>query len=409
MNGLQWRTLAAAAKRFTPCTPLHLTTRQDMELHDLSSADIPAVQAVLAEAGLTCLGAAGDTYRNITVCPCGGTVSGRIDPMPLARLIERELMAEEGIYSLPRKFKIALSCGDDCGQSWINDVGLAARRGDDGQWGFRVIVAGSLGARPGTGVEFAAWLPAGQIIPLVVATIRLFGREGDRQNRARARLRHVRERMGDPAFQAALRKEFAQTLAERDWPAVELPEASGRFGASAELFFANGDVTPDAAEALAALADDESFLARIATGHTVAVFGPGQPLLSARLGEAACLAEPVRARARVIACPGRRWCSRGLVETNPVADRIRRELADVLPAGATVCISGCPNGCSQAGVAQIGLMGCVTTVDGQKREAFNILAGGTMGHSPRLAGLIAPKVPAEDVVGVIAGHLAAGM
>jgi sulfite reductase beta subunit-like hemoprotein len=408
LNGLQWRALSAAARRHTPRTPLHLTTRQDVELHDLSPADIPAEQIALSEAGLTCLGAAGDTYRNITVCPCGGAVSGRIDPMPLVRLIECALTAEEGIYSLPRKFKISLACGDDCGQAWINDVGLTARLGEGGRWGFRVIVAGSLGARPGTGIELDDWLPAGQVIPVVVAAVRLFTREGDRQNRARARLRHVRERMGDQTFLAAMRKEVGQVLAEQAWPAVELPMTNGRFGASSELFFANGDVTSEQAEALAELADDDRLLVRIATGHTVVVFGPNNGVLSARMGEAACLCEPARVRVRLVACPGRRWCSRGLVQTNPIADQIRRELADVLPAGATVCISGCPNGCSQAGVAQIGLIGCAATVDGQRREAFNVLVGGTMGRSPRLAGLIASKVPADSVVGAIAGHLAAG-
>ena len=77
LDGLQWRALASVAGRFTPNTPLHLTTRQDVEIHDLTPDDIPAVQVELSAAGLTCLGAAGDTYRNITVCPCGGAIAGR--------------------------------------------------------------------------------------------------------------------------------------------------------------------------------------------------------------------------------------------------------------------------------------------------------------------------------------------
>ena len=408
LDGLQWRALASVAGRFTPNTPLHLTTRQDVEIHDLTPDDIPAVQVELSAAGLTCLGAAGDTYRNITVCPCGGAIAGRIDPMPLARAIERTLMAEAGIYSLPRKFKIALSCGDDCGQAWINDVGLTARSGNGGKWGFRVIVAGSLGARPHAGIELSEWLPAEHVIPMIVAAIRLFAREGDREHRNRARLRHARERMGDQAFLAAMWRQFGEVRSERDWPDVQLPLADGRFAASAELVFANGDVTPAAAEALADLADHKDYAVRIANGHAAYVFGPNNGELSARLAGTDSLAGAARLKAHVIACPGRRWCSRGLVETNPTADRIRRELADVLPAGATVCISGCPNGCSHPAVAQVGLIGCVTTVDGQRREAFNVFVGGTMGRGPRLAGLIASKVPVEDIIGVIAGHLAAG-
>ena len=100
-----------------------------------------------------------------------------------------------------------------------------------------------------------------------------------------------------------------------------------------------------------------------------------------------------------MACPGKRWCVHGLVHTNEVADRIRQKCSDILPAGATVCISGCPNGCAHPAVADIGLSGRVTKdSQGQPVEAFDIRTGGGMGHDDRLAVPIAQKVATENVV-----------
>jgi len=76
LTSKQWRKLAEIAREFTPETPLHLTTRQDMEIHDLQADQIPEVQLGLESVGLTTFTAAGDTPRNIIVCPCSGTVGG---------------------------------------------------------------------------------------------------------------------------------------------------------------------------------------------------------------------------------------------------------------------------------------------------------------------------------------------
>ncbi len=104
----------------------------------------------------------------------------------------------------------------------------------------------------------------------------------------------------------------------------------------------------------------------------------------------------------VVACPGRRWCKRALTDTNAIADRIRGELSGVLSPKTTVCISGCPNGCAQNAVADIGLSGVLTTVDGQRREAFNLFAGGGMGRNAELARPVAQKLDPDAVLAHIA-------
>ena len=397
LTGLAWRKLAELARRFTPATPLHLTTRQDIEIHDLQASDVPAVHLELQAAGLSSFTAAGDTPRNTVVCPCSGTRAGSASLRPLARLIESQAAEIDGVYTLPRKFKMSLSCGPGCGQPWITDLGLVFKR-REGLAGFAVVAAGSLGARPGTGVVLMDWLASQDVVPLVIATIRFFAAHGDRENRRKARLRHVRERMGDDVFIARLTEVFERTRAEKDWPVATLDPARLDHPAKQTLTFANGDVSPAMADDLAALAEDAETLVRLDTHHRVVVFGRSEAGLKEKLDASASLWPAANLAASVVACPGKRWCAHGLVDTNSPADVIRQRFAKILPAGTTVCISGCPNGCAHPAVADIGLTGRIIQDDaGLKTDAFDILTDGGMGRDERLAKPIATKIPAKNV------------
>lgn len=385
----QWTALAALAREHTPGVPLHLTTRQDVEFDNLTPQAVPALQAGLAAAGLTGLGAGGDTLRNITVCPCSGVIAGRPELLGAAQAIRQALEGMAGIYALPRKFKIALSCGEDCGQPWINDLGLVATsRG--GPWGFRVIAGGSLGPRPATGILLMDWLEAQDAPPLAVAAVRLFEAEGDRENRGKARLRHVRQRVGDAAFVAMLSAGLAAAKAERPWPQLTLAPMADGWRQQARLTFADGSVTPEAAEAIARVAALPGAAVRIDTRHRVLVFGAD---VAGAVAAEAALAEAARPQAAIVACPGTHWCARALVDTRAAAAAIRRELAGAIPLDAMICISGCPNGCAQNAVADVGLSGRVATAaDGGRLEAFDISWGGGKGRSATLAAPAAAKV-----------------
>ncbi len=388
----QWRGLAQIARELTPGAPLHLTTRQDVELHDVTAEAVPAAQAAMAAVGLTGAGACGDTLRNVTICPCSGVVSGSLDLAPLAWQIRHMLEAVDGIDALPRKFKIALSCGPTCNQPWINDLGLIATR-RDGRRGFRVIGAGSLGPRPATGVELWDWLDAGDVLPLVAGAVALFAEHGDREHRARARLRHIRQRVGDERFRKMLDGAFQHARGQRDWPAAELPETANGFDDRLTLTFPNGDVSADAAEALAELAGRDDTRVRVGRHHRVIVFARGDVAAADRVAAMPSLAAAARPQVCVVACPGDRWCSHGLTDTNALADRLRAEVTD-LAEGTMVCISGCPNGCAHNAVADVGLSG--RRAGGQ--EAYALTAGGGMGKSPALGRPIAEKLSVDDVV-----------
>jgi sulfite reductase beta subunit-like hemoprotein len=392
----QWRTLARATADFTPRTPLHLTTRQDVEFHDLAAEAIPPLQARLADAGLSTVGACGDTLRNVTVCPCSGALAGSADLLPLARAVQATLTAEAGADALPRKFKVTLSCGPACGQPWINDLGFIVR-GEPGAWKLSAIGAGSLGARPHTGILLAESIKPHDVLPMAVAALRIFAAHGDRRNRHKARLRHVREQVGNAALLAMLDEAFRAARSERPWPDVALVPTAGGCIVSRLLTFPDGDVTPAAAEALALLAADDAVRVRVAAYHRVVVFGPNEPALASRLAALPALAEAARPQPAIVACPGSRWCARALVDTRAVAARLREALATSLPPDAVVAVSGCPNGCAHSAVADVGLTGrLVGASDGGRMEAFDMVAGGGMGRDARLGAPAATKVPWND-------------
>ena len=397
----QWADLGSIVQEFTPNTPLHLTTRQDVEIHNIKLADIVPIQQRLAEAGMTGLGSCGDTVRNVTVCVCAAVAA--IDLMPLAWAIRRLLEQMQGTYALPRKFKISLSaCANACAQPWINDLGLIAMQ-QNGRQGFRVIGAGSLGPKPVLGVTLFPFLDANDVLPMVAAAVELFAEHGDRQNRRTARLRHARLRLGDEVFLRLLTERFVAAKARQSWPAAMIGPALCPEAAKADLAFVNGDVTPQQAAAISELAARADLQFRIMNNHRIRMYA-AEPQALAAVVERPELAAAAAPQPIIVACPGQRWCKHGLVDTNALAHRIKAELTGKIPAGASVCISGCPNGCAHTGVADVGLSGGVNTIDGQRHDAFDLYFGGDMGHGEKLAQLDQRKLSVDEVLAAIAAH-----
>lgn len=380
-----WRAVAEAALRHAPGWPLHLTTRQDIEIHGLTPERIPPLQRELQDAGLTGVGACGDTLRNVTICPGNGVCEKSVDVTALAAELDRVGNDMPMIRSLPRKFKVSVSaCGRGCARPWINDLGLIAQ--PDGR--FRAVVAGSLGPKPATGLLLERVFDAWEAVALLRAGILLFNAEGDRANRGRARSRHARERLGNAEFVARLSDLFEKERAVATrLPAPAPAKSTPR---QARLRLPLGNIELADAIALADAVQGAGASIRVGFEHDLFLFGPVRPALPESLA--------VRENApAIVACPGAAWCSRGIVDTHEPAREIERALGRDL--GGVITMSGCPNGCAQSGVGEIGLVGCIKTIDGVRRNCFRVLTGGEMGRGPALAqeihaGLDAARVPA---------------
>ena len=236
----QWRRIAGLAAGYTPGVPLHLTTRQDIELHDVTHESIPAVHEGLAEAALMIFGAGGDSVRNMTVCAGCDLCRDAFDLLPLARLVQSHLEQQPVIFNLGRKFKISFSgCEQACARPWVSDLGFIAQANGL----FTVIGAGSLGAKPAPGIRLYEDLPAGDILPLCVAALEFFEKSGERENRRRARFRHVREKFGDRNFLAELDTRFEQLKARQGWPDIVPAAADGRSKLLHRLQLPNGNIS----------------------------------------------------------------------------------------------------------------------------------------------------------------------
>ena len=386
----QFRACAELAREYTPGYPLHLTTRQDIELHGLEPGDVPAVQRILGDVGLTTLGAAGDTPRNVTTCPGCGQCPGTTDVSDVADRIKASAERLPWIRSLPRKFKVSISgCERACARPWINDVGLVASA--DGT--FRAVIAGSLGAKPGTGIELYQGLKPDELIPLTIATLRLFNAEGDRENRSRARLRHVRERVGDDAFREMLDGLFRNEKESSEWPVPEAPRVPDGPVQETRLRLPLGDIEPGAATQLAGAAEEAGSLLRIGFEHDLFIYGDVESRLSPEL-------RALAGGPSIVSCPGSTWCEKGIACSRGAASGIREALPD--GCALSICLSGCPNNCAHAAVADIGFTGRIKTIDGVRTECFRMVAGGGRGRTAALAVELHPAVPADEVPRVVA-------
>jgi sulfite reductase beta subunit-like hemoprotein len=390
-----WQTLANLARTYTPGTPLLLTTRQCIEFHNITAEHLPGLQQKLARAGFTGQGACGDTLRNITLCPGNGLCPGSVDFSTTATATRQALESFEGVYRLPRKFKISFSgCERHCAQPFINDLGFTALV-RDGRVTIKLFGAGSLGARPETGIELADDISPEHIPALALAALRVFNTHGNRTNRRKARLRHVRQKLGDEAFIALLRAEGEACMA----PGPPIPLAAPVMHPAAEINIPCGLLAPDQAEALSEILIQTRACARILNHHRIAIFAEDSEALCAALQENPVLL-PLREGPDIVSCPGTTFCSHAIVNTHAAEIALRAHL----PADFTtpIRISGCPNGCSHATIAPIGLSGCIKKdADGKPREGFQILTGGNMGLKPGCGRVHRAFVPTDEIAAFI--------
>jgi sulfite reductase beta subunit-like hemoprotein len=387
----QWRGLARLALQFTPDYPLHATTRQNIELHGVLEEDLPAVQRGIALLGLTGAAACGDGVRNITVCPLNACCPGTWNIGDVVLAIRAAVETLPWRESLPRKFKISVSgCREACGRPWLNDVGLVAN--EDGS--FRVILAGSLGVKPDLGLLAHEALPIGDVLPLIVAVLRLFHAEGERTNRSRARLRHLRERLGDDVFLARVEGLLRVERLESNWPSPTLRRVVAEVPPQDRLFLPLGDIAPEMVLELMDAVEAVGAEVRLGMEHDLLILGGQKPALSPRLAA-------FSGGNAVVACPGATWCTRGLVDCRAVAGRIGAAITR--GSGLAVGITGCPNNCSQAATMDIGLVGRMLRRNGQEHvQGFRVFAGGGKGQAPTLAQEIHAGLPAETVPEAVA-------
>ncbi|HDY65033.1 MAG TPA: nitrite/sulfite reductase, partial [Phycisphaerae bacterium] len=187
----QLERLAELSKRYGNGI-LHVTTRSDIQIHDVSIEETPDILEGLLEVGLSPRGGGGNTVRNITACPRAGVCPKEaFDVAPYAIATAEYLLADRSSFNLPRKYKIVFSgCPEDCAFASVADLGFFAHQ-KDGIEGFAVYAGGGLGPNPAVAVKVEDFVEGGEVFKVAEAVKRLFDKHGDRTNKQKARLRYV--------------------------------------------------------------------------------------------------------------------------------------------------------------------------------------------------------------------------
>ena len=444
----QLRTLGAIARRYDRGYG-HFTTRQNLQLNWPALADVPDILAELASIQMHAIQTSGNCVRNVTADHMAGIAPDEVDdPRPYCELIRQWATLHPEFTYLPRKFKIAVTgSAEDRAASEVHDIGLHLRRGADGQLGFTVLVGGGLGRAPVIGQVIRDFLPLPELLAYLEAILRIYNREGRRDNLNKARIKVLVKSIGIERFRELVEAEWraARDSAPRlppeevervrghfrPQPYENLPDIDAALGREARfkawyryntrvhkvpgyraVFVslkshgtAPGDMTARQMEALASLAERTSFgLLRATHNQNLLLADVRQRDLHEvwleleRLG----LAMPnIGTLTDMIACPGLDFCSLANAGTLDVARQIQQRFDDLdylYDLGEIeIKMSGCMNACGHHHVGHIGILG----VDKHGEEWYQITLGGSANGFTALGEVIGPSVPKAEVAGTI--------
>ncbi|MBI2169027.1 MAG: nitrite/sulfite reductase [Actinobacteria bacterium] len=428
----------------------HITTRQNVQVHFVQLERVPELMRDLAAVGLTTREACGDTVRNVMGCHLAGACPFEIlDITPWAQATTEHFLRNPYAQRLPRKFKINFSgCDTDCGQAMFNDVGViaVARKRDDGSLepGFRVFMAGGLGANPHPAVALEEFTPREELLPTLEAVLRTFDHYGNRDNKLRARLKWLVDTMGVDELRERIKKERRFLVGSATWPGGiprivqemgDAPAGVGAAGATAldevvvtlrssdpyqrweeanvvrgvangtvsvNTYCRLGDITGDQFRGVAQLVRDLDLEVRVTNRQNFVLRQVREDQLSQiweRL-KALDMADPGAQLARdVVACPGADTCNLAVTQSRGLADDIGRALEDAGLAevgDVRVNISGCTNSCGQHHIADIGFYGLERRAHGRSAPGYQMLLGGRVGREQIEFGDKASKLPAKN-------------
>ncbi len=423
---------------------LHLTTRQDIQIHYVSLDKTPELWAKLELDDITVREACGNTVRNITASPTAGIDPKEpFDVSPYAYGTFEYLLRNPVNQDMPRKFKIAFSSSDeDTAFAFAHDVGLIPKINANGERGFKVLLGGGLGAQPMLASLVEEFLPEDQLVPYIESMLRVFDRYGERTNRNKARLKYLIQKVGlEEVLRLAQVERTANKVKSykinRDAvPQPVIPQPMGLEGIvpvdelkyqqwldtnvfeqkqagyhGVYIKVLKGDIpTPQARkliEAIRPLVADEI---RITANQGLLlkyVTKEALPALFNALTEVGLAAPGFDSVADVTTCPGTDTCNLGISNSMTFAavveDLIYAEYADLIyNRDIKIKISGCMNSCGQHSMAHIGFHGSSLKAGARVLPSMQVmLGGGIVGDGVGRAGDRVIKIPSKRATDVL--------
>jgi len=426
---------------------LHLTTRQDIQIHYVSLDSTPELWARLEQDDVTLREACGNTVRNVTSSPNAGIDPEEpFDVSPYAQATFEYFLRNPICQEMGRKFKIAFSSSErDTAFTFIHDLGFIPKvkiENGEEQRGFKVLLGGGLGAQPVLAHVVHEFLPEDQLIPYTETVIRVFDRYGERNNRNKARMKFLIQKLG---LGEVLRLVEEERIANKsksfvidrntvpqpalpgntDYPAAEISKpthykhwlATNVFEQKQKGFYGVyikvevGDIPSDQARQLvAAISPYVADEIRITINQGLLlkfVRKEALPHLYNKLDELGLAKPGFDSVADVTTCPGTDTCNLGISNSMTFArvleDLIYSEYEDLIyNREIKIKISGCMNSCGQHGLAHIGFHGSSLKAMGKVLPSMQVLlGGGTVGDGVGRAADKVIKVPAKRATDVL--------
>ncbi|MDT8299856.1 MAG: sulfurtransferase TusA family protein [Sedimentisphaerales bacterium] len=390
---------------------IHVTTRQDIQIHEVDIENTPDVLEGLLEAGLSSRGGGGNTVRNVTACPEAGVCpEEEFDVAPYAIAAAEYLLQDRSSFNLPRKFKLVFSgCSKDCAFASIADLGFFAHI-KNGVKGFSVYAAGGLGSNPAVSAKIEDFIEAEEIFAVAEAVKRLFDQYGDRANKHKARLRYVLARVGIEEFIKLYRAERDILKADGlPYPSPQIRDISSVYKApeksvTVRLRLKNGDIPADDLNIVGQIAAKYGQgLIRTTQLQDLLITGVAEEAIDKVHSELKKLSIDVfgDGGSKIVACAGASTCKLGLCLSRGLAEAISEKLshkdfsADL--SKTTIRISGCPNSCGHHYIASIGFQGKAKRVNGRLMPCYDVLVGAQTVEGDANLGKRIGTVPAKKI------------
>lgn len=433
MTFKQWKRIAEISDEYSTGN-LHLTTRQDIQIHFVSLDRTPELWSKLEQDDITLREACGNTVRNVTASPSAGIDPNEpFDVAPYADATFRYFLRNPICQEMGRKFKIAFSnTEEDTALTYMHDMGFIPKI-QDGKRGFKVVLGGGLGAQPMMAKIAHEFLAEDKIIPYLEATLRVFDRHGERNSRHKARIKFLIQKIGFEALvqlihdeQKAIKsKSFEIDTETGKWavtaeemssktsdvsieqtPAYELWRATNTFEQKQKGFYGvyirilNGNIHSTTSRSLIEqldgyIADD----VRVTINQGLMLkFVPeaNLPYVYSVLESHGLAAAGANSMANITACPGTDTCNLAISDSTNITSKLESVITEDFPElihnnEIKIKISGCMNSCGQHGMANIGFHGSsLKAADKRVLPALQVLlGGGTVGDG---VGRVADKV-----------------
>ena len=431
----------------------HFTTRQNIQFNWPDLADVPDLLADLAEVEMHAIQTSGNCIRNTTTDQFAGAAVDELeDSRAYCEIIRQWSSFHPEFAYLPRKFKIAV-CGTavDQAATQVHDIGIYIVKGSNDEIGFRILVGGGLGRTPVIGKEIFEFVEKKHLLTALEAILRVYNREGRRDNKYKARIKILVKETGVEEFKNKVEKEWALikdsslTLTDEeisrcqkffdapDYQALNDNPAELNHELQSNLLFAAwhtqnvkphkvsgysivtvcfketgvapGDVTDRQLEQIADLADKYSFgEIRISHQQNIVMADVRQDQLVElwkALDSGAMASHNLGLLTDVICCPGGDFCALANAKSIPIAESIQRKFDDheeLTNIGEmNINISGCMNACGHHHVGNIGILG----VDKKGEEYYQISLGGSSKNDASLGKIIGPSFAQEEIPDVV--------